>query len=310
MNSKKKYLFSGLAGALVLAGAITVVSCKDGEAVQEETMTAGTISIQVDYSVQPVVEDALAIFQSIYPKAHITQVNRNEADIVQALLNDSAQVAVITRELTDAESAHFAKTGIKARTVPFAKDGLALIAAPTVTDTLINLEDIYKLMRGDEPGAVKQLVFDSNRAGIAQYLIAKAGNANKSLKNVYSLKNTAEVFTFVKNNPGAIGVVGVNWLLQPPAELEQAVKQVKVLAVSKKSKGTSAKDYFKPSQVSISEGNYPLTRTLYLLNYQGKKGLGTGFATYLSAPDGQRLILKSGLLPVTLPYREIEIVNK
>jgi len=309
MNKQRKYFY--IAGVLLFTAAAGVfVSCKDKDGAPEETMTAGTISIQVDYSVQPIVEDALAVFQSIYPKAHITQVNRNEADIVQALLNDSARVAVITRELTAAEESHFKKSGIKARTVPFAKDGLALIASPAVTDTLINLEDVYKVMRGEESTAIKQLVFDSNRAGIAQYLIAKAGNANKTLKNVYSLKNTAEVFTFVKNNPGAIGVVGVNWLLQPPVELEKAVSEVKVLAVSKQAKGATAKDYFKPSQTSIADGNYPLTRTLYILNYQGKKGLGTGFATYLSAPEGQRLILKSGLLPVTLPFREIEIVNK
>lgn len=306
----KKRLFLGSMLAVVATGIVFISCKKDGNAEPEETMLSGNITIQADFSVQPIVEDALAVFQSIYPNAHIAQVNRNEADIVQALINDSAQVAVLTRELTQAEAAHFEKKGIKARNVPFAKDGIALIAASSTTDTLVNLEDIYKVMRGEDASTVKKLVFDSGRSGIAQYLMAKAGNLNKSPKNVYSLKNTAEVFIFVKNNPGAIGVVGVNWLLQPPTEIEQAVKDVKVFAVSKKAKGETAKDYFKPSQTSIAEGNYPLTRTLYVLNYQGKKGLGMGFATYLTAPEGQRLILKSGLLPVTLPSREIEIINK
>lgn len=310
MANKKRNLCIGTLMTIVIGVAVFVSCKKDGNGEAEETMLAGNITIQADFSVQPIVEDALAVFQSIYPDAHITQVNRNEADIVQSLINDSAQVAVLTRELTEAESAHFRNKGIKARNVAFAKDGLALIGAPTATDTLINLEDVYKVMRGEDATTVKKIVFDSSRSGIAQYLMQKAGNLNKSPKNVYSLKNTAEVLIFVKNNPDAIGVVGVNWLLQPPAELEKAAKEVKVLAVSKKAKGATAKDYFKPSQTSIAEGNYPLTRTLYVVNYQGKKGLGMGFATYLTAPEGQRLILKSGLLPVTLPSREIEIINK
>lgn len=307
MKKKKIVLIS----SLTLIAALAIYSCKNtsGEST-EETMTSGNTTIQVDYSIQPVVEDALAVFQGLYPKAHITQVNRNEADIVQALLNDSARIAILTRELTTDEAAHFKKLGIEQHTVAFAKDGLALIASKTLNDTLVNQEDIYELLRGEDASTVKQLVFDNSRSGIAQWLIKRAKSANKTPKNVYSVKNTAEVFNFVKANPGAVGVVGVNWILQPPVEMEALVKDVKVLGVSKKLKGTQPKDYFKPSQSVLAEGNYPLTRTLYVLNYEGKNGLGTGFANYITSEAGQRLILKSGLLPVQRPPREIEIVNK
>lgn len=307
MKIKKIALLS----SVILLTAIAFFSCKKtSDGTGEETMTSGNSTIQVDYSIQPVVEDALAVFQGLYPKAHITQVNRNEADIVQALLNDSARIAILTRELTNDEAAHFKKVGIEAHTVAFAKDGLALIASKTSNDTLINQEDIYKVLRGEDAATLKQLVFDSSRSGIAQLLMKRAKSANKTPKNVYSVKNTAEVFNFVKANPGAVGVVGVNWLLQPPVELEAAVKEVKVLSVSKAQKGTQPKDYFKPSQSALAEGNYPLIRTLYVLNYEGKNGLGTGFANYLTSEAGQRLILKSGLLPEQRPPREIEIVNK
>ena len=67
------------------------------------------------------------------------------------------------------------------------------------------------------------------------------------------------------------------------------------------------KKYYKPSQSDIATGSYPLTRKLYVLNYQGRPGLGMGFANYISAPEGQRIILKSGLLPVEIPPREIEV---
>jgi phosphate transport system substrate-binding protein len=48
-------------------------------------------------------------------------------------------------------------------------------------------------------------------------------------------------------------------------------------------------------------------RKLYVLNYSNKNGLGMGFATYIGAFEGQRIILKSGLLPVEIPSREINV---
>jgi phosphate transport system substrate-binding protein len=51
-----------------------------------------------------------------------------------------------------------------------------------------------------------------------------------------------------------------------------------------------------------------------MLNYQGKAGLGMGFASFIAGEIGQRIILKSGLVPVKIPSRNIivrkEINNK
>lgn len=305
--------FITLSILLSITGVAVFVSCSDKTANTEnadETMTSGSLSLQVDNTAQPIVEDVLAVFQSVYINAKITQVNRNEADIINALLNGGTDVAVLSRTLTEGEEAHFAKAGIKPRVTAFAKDALALVASKSAADTIVNIEDIYKIMKGEEPSVPKQLVFDSATSSTVSFLMKKAGVDKIPLKNVYSLKNTTEVLTFVDKNPNAIGVIGVNWLVQPPQDLLQAIKNVRVLGVNNVKNGVAGKDYYKPSQSNIAAGSYPFSRTLYLLNYQGRNALGMGFANYLSAPDGQRIVLKSGLVPVTIPPREIEIINE
>jgi len=279
------------------------------QSVAEDTMIAGTLNIQVDSTIEPIVEDVLAVFQSVYPRAVVTQVNRNEADIVKALLTDAASVAVLSRKLTEGEEAHFAKVGIKPRVTAFATDALAFVASKAAKDSIISVDDIYKILRGEEPSSAKQLVFDNANSSTVSYLMMKAGVDKIPLKNVYSLKNTAEVLTFVDKNTTAIGVIGVNWLVQTPTELVQSVEKIQVLGVNTVKKGTAGNEYQKPSQSNIAAGSYPFTRTLYLLNYQGKQALGMGFANYLSAPEGQRIVLKSGLVPVNIPPREIEITK-
>lgn len=288
-------------------------ACKNETAskidITDETTIAGNLNLQVDATVQPIVEDVLAVFKSVYPKAQILQVNRSESDIVNAMMRDSSTVVVLARELEANEKAHFDKFNIKPRITHFATDALALITNKSAADTIVNLEDVYKVMRGEESATVKKLVFDNPNSSALQMLMKKAGVTKIPANAVYSLNTTAEVIKFVNENAGSIGVVGVNWLLQPPQELEKDVENVKVLGVDNVKINRGPKKYYKPSQSNIATGVYPLVRKLYLLNYQGRPGLGMGFANYISAPEGQRIILKSGLLPVEIPPREIEVTN-
>jgi len=308
-----KYTYALISAAIIGSGMF--FSCKNEtspqkEEVGEETTIAGNLNLQVDATVQPIVEDVLAVFKSVYPKALILQVNRSESDIVNSMMRDSSAVVVLARELEANEQAHFDKLNIKPRITHFATDALALITGKTATDTVVNLEDVYKVMRGEEAATVKKLVFDNPNSSALQMLMKNAGVTKIPANAVYSLNNTQEVIKFVIQNPGTIGVVGVNWLVQPPQEIEQDIANLTVLGVDNVKIKKGPKKYFKPSQSNIATGSYPLTRKLYLLNYQGRQGLGMGFANYLNAREGQRIILKSGLLPVEIPAREIEVRNE
>ena len=66
-------------------------------------------------------------------------------------------------------------------------------------------------------------------------------------------------------------------------------------------------EYYKPSQTNLAEGFYPLIRKIYMLNYEGGRGLGTGFATFVAGDVGQKIVLKSGLAPVRLELREVKV---
>lgn len=287
-------------------------SCKgdkttsDGKAVNE-TLIAGKTKVLVDNTVQPIVEDVLAVFHSVYSRSHVTQVNMTENEIVNVLLQDSASVVVLPRLLTAQEESHFEKLGIKPEVTPFATDAIAFITNKTAKDTVVNLEDVLKVLKGNTSDKVQKLVFDNGNSSTVQYLLKLAGVKQVPSQNVYSLKTNEEVIKYVHDTPGAMGIVGVNWLVQPPVSLMKYVDNITVLAVDNVKIDKGQKKYYKPTQSNIATGLYPLTRKLYVLNYRGGDGLGTGFAIYISSPEGQRIILKSGLLPVTIPSREIEV---
>lgn len=287
-------------------------SCKgdkttsDGKAINE-TLIAGKTTVLVDNTVQPIVEDVLAVFHSVYDRGHVTQVNMTENEIVNSLLQDSASVVVLPRLLTAQEESHFDKLGIKPVVTHFATDAIAFITNKTAKDTIVNLEEVLKVLKGNTSDKVQKLVFDNGNSSTVQYLLKLAGVKEVPAHNIYSLKTNEEVIKYVHDTPGAIGIVGVNWLVQPPVALMKYVDNITVLAVDNVKIDKAQKKYYKPTQSNIATGLYPLTRKLYVLNYRGSDGLGTGFAIYISSPEGQRIILKSGLLPVTIPSREIEV---
>lgn len=308
-----KYFNAFFIACLFISGA--VISCKkDGISVKKkvvsETLTSGEIRILSDNTVQPIIEDVLAVFHNAYEEASIKQVNMTEHEIVKALLTDSASVAVLPRKLTKEEETHFTDKKITPEVTEFAVDAIALITNEKATDTVINLEEVIKVLQGKPSDKVKRLVFDNPASSTVQQLLKVAGVTSVPSTGVYALKSNEEVIKYVHDNNGAIGIVGVNWLVQPPPALVQYVEEITVLGVDNVKKDKAEKKYYKPTQNNIATGEYPLTRKLYVLNYSGKQGLGMGFATYISAREGQRIILKSGLLPVTIPSREIEVRNE
>jgi phosphate transport system substrate-binding protein len=308
---KSNYLSGTKKITLLLAAFIglvaVVLSCrKENEPIEGESLTYGKATILVDNTIQPIVEDVLAVFHSVYNNAHIHQVNLPENELMRAL-RDTSQIAVMPRRFTAEEEAHFRKRKIEPKVTEFATDAIALITSRTATDTVLELEELYRAMRGNTSSKVTKLVFDNANSSTVKFLMQQAGVKTLPSKNIYALKSNEEVIKFVRANKDAIGIVGVNWMLQPPNELVEDVENVRVLALDNVKNDKAGKKYYKPSQGNIARGLYPLTRKLYVLNYQGKKGLGMGFATYISAPEGQRIILKSGLVPIKIPPREVEV---
>ena len=88
--------------------------------------------------------------------------------------------------------------------------------------------------------------------------------------------------------------------------MKKYVEKVNILRV----KGLTGEASFLPTQNDIAEKKYPLARDLYIINCQGYSGLGMGFASFIGGDIGQRIILKSGLVPVRTPGRKLLIMTK
>ncbi|MDN3676354.1 substrate-binding domain-containing protein [Flavobacterium paronense] len=288
----------------VLLTLLFVFSCQKKNNKVEDTMLQGKATVYVDETILPIIEDEQAVFEAEY-KAKLHLVSKSENEIINDLFNDTARIVILTRTLSSKELKVFQSKKISPKTRPFAIDAITFIRKKATNDTLIALQDIVDFVKGKAVPNIKGLVFDNANSSTARYISEISGVQVNNQKNIFSFKNNEDVLKYVAKNNGMIGVVGINWIFQPPLDLQETLDNINVLGV----KGLNKSEYFFPTQDNIAQGKYPLARRLYIVNCQGYSGLGMGFSSFLTGERGQRIILKSGLVPERIPTRKIRIKN-
>ena len=289
-----------------LLGLSLLCSCKkeNKETATEvkETYAKGSTEMYVETSVYPIVEDLNEVFKSYYGDANIQLKMLAQNEILNAINKDTNRLAVLPKSFTNAELNRF-KGRVVPKITPIAKDAVLFITQKGANDTLIKYTDVLNVVNGKTTTDKVFVVHDANSA-IATTLM-KDANVKELSKNVYYAKTVEEIVSYINTNKKAIGVVGINWMVQPDEKIKTAIKDLRSMLVY----SDSLKKYIAPSQSTIADDSYPLTRIINIFDVQGKTGLGTGFASFAASDRGQRIVLKSGLMPITMPKREINIVE-
>ena len=131
-------------------------------------------------------------------------------------------------------------------------------------------------------------------------------------KNSFEVKTCDAIIDYVAKNQNAIGIIGVNWISDDNDSVSNKfLDKVTVMELnSKTSFNKSADDFYKPYQAYIATKAYPLKREMYAITREPRAGLATGFASFLASEKGQRIFLRSGLVPATMPVRLVEVTNR
>lgn len=293
---KRNILFS-------IVSLLLVFACNKSSKEVDETITTGKLDVWVDETLMPIMQEQKAVFESQYSYAKVNLIGKSENEISKAIIEGKANYFVLSRKLNDNEIKFFKSKTILGKVTPIATDGIAVIVNKESNKTSTSLNELASVLNGSSSN--NQLVFDNANSSTLRFLMEKTNVKSLPKTNVAALNNNLEVIKFVSQNANAIGFVGVNWITDVDAETETLLKNVKVLSLE-----IAKNKLVKPSQSSLALNEYPLSRKIYLLNYQGKTGLGMGFASFVAGNVGQRIILKSGLLPEIIPTRELKIRKK
>ena len=298
-------------------GMLILSACTGGKnSVLDETPTRGNIKISVDESFQPILDTEVFTFTHLYTSAKVKAFYKPEYDVISDFMNDSVRVIVTSKKLTDSQIQYLRDTLVIARTTTYAYDALALVTNKENKDTLIKygvIKDIFtgKINKWSDIDGKSRLggirvIFDNNRSGNIRYFKELFEIKDSLSGNFYAVNNNAEVIQFVARNPDALGIISVNWISDKDDSLSMSfIKKVNVVAISQQYSNDG--NYYRPYQGSIYDKSYPFVREIYFISRETFAGLGSGFINWACAEQGQRIVLKSGLVPATMPIRLVQI---
>lgn len=316
MKTVKQLQLAGLLLMLVLLSACRSKS-KDS---QTDTYTSGVIAIAADESFRPIVQEEIDVFEGLTPLAGIVPRYVTEVEAVNLLLKDSLRLAITSRRLTPEEMASFNSRKFFPQEIKIATDGLALITNRSNPDSLITVDEFRSILTGETKqwkelypssrlGDIR-LVFDNKNSSTVRFAADSICRGTPLSSDLKALKTNREVIDYVARTPEAIGIIGVNWLSDRNDSTGLTFsREVQVMSVSAAAKATP-QNSFKPYQAYLYYGDYPLTRSIYALLNDPRSALPWGFASFLASDRGQRIILKSGLVPATQPVRVVDVKDE
>jgi phosphate transport system substrate-binding protein len=289
--------FSGLSVLLILPLLAFIFSgCGDDPKAPTDTLGSGAISISVDETYRPVIEQQLKVFDSSYPDAHITAAYKPESQCFADLIDGKARLILVTRTLRPDEEKAYEARKIVPTAVPIARDAVAVIVHPESPDSILSLPQIRGILTGQYKKKYT-VVFDNGGSSTLRFVTDSIMGGQSLGSNVFAARGNDSVVDYVSKNPDAIGFVGLSHVSDPrDTKTGSFLTRVRVAAIQNDSTG----EFVKPYQAYIALRTYPLTRHLYYISRETYPGLGTGFANFLVSTRGQLIFQQALLFPLRM----------
>ncbi|MEN9918938.1 MAG: hypothetical protein RL662_1374 [Bacteroidota bacterium] len=297
--------------------AIFSISCNRNKITRTDTTTSGYAEIAVDDCYARIIDEEINVFEALNKEASIVPHYSGEVDVINKLLKDSIRLVIAARDLTDAEKQGLKAKLLQPRSQKIAIDGVALIINKENNDSLISVSTIKKIMTGGITSWKEinpqskydkiSVVFDNPNSSTVRFIKDSINRGLPLAQTLNALDNNKEVLDYVSRTPNAIGLIGVNWISNPNDTTNLSfIDKVRTMSVSK-SEIPTIRNSFQPFAAYLAMGEYPLRRDVYIILSDLRGTLPAGFVNFVVGDRGQRIILKSGLVPATRPMRLISV---
>ncbi|MEM6263619.1 MAG: PstS family phosphate ABC transporter substrate-binding protein [Bacteroidota bacterium] len=224
---------------------------------------------------------------------------------IAALINGKTDIANSSREIGREELDMAKERGIDPKAIIFAQDGLALVVHPSLPIDSLSLDQLAAIFSGEVThwselgGPNKEISVYGRQSNSGTYLYFR----DEIVKGEYgsgtkAMNGTAQIVEAIKQDPAAIGYVGIGYIADKNGVLSPGLKALSIcpndtsVAVSPLKKS------------AIQDGSYPITRPLY--QYTNGKPTGTllAFILYELGEEGQRIVAENGYYEINEAHKQ------
>lgn len=285
----------------VLYLSILLVACGSQQQVEDtrDTPNKGTIYISVEESFRPVIEEQIKVYEASFPGTHIVAAYKPEVDCMRDLQKDSTRMVIVARGLNQQEADYYQQQlSFKPLYGILAYDAVAVIVNKAAKDSVFTMQAIKDILSGKQD---KTAVMDGkNATGTVRFLKDSVLRGANFGKNVVAAANSQEVVDIVSKRADVIGFVGLGWIGDKYDSKQEAYRKLIRLALVECVLCPEKEVFAKPSQSTITYGQYPLARPLCYILKENATGLGTGFMNFMGLERGQLIFRRAFLAPAKM----------
>jgi phosphate transport system substrate-binding protein len=235
-------------------------------------------------TVLPIAQAAAEAFMNKFPEVNISIRGGGSGVGIAALISGSADIASTSRPMKAKEVTQAKSKGVNPVAYFVANDGIAIIvnnSNPIKGITIKQLKSIYtgKLTNWNQLGGKNLPIVVISRdvaSGTFEVFNEKALQSAKVIDSAQMLASNNAIASAVGDAPGAIGYVGLGYITE----------KVHALNI----------DNVSPSEESVKDKSYKLSRKLYMYTNGKAKGNAANFISYIQSAEGQKLVKENGFI--------------
>ncbi len=244
----------------------------------------GELSLTGSTTVLPIAQNAAEAYMEDHPNVNISVHGGGSGVGIAAIIDGTTDIANASRSIKEKEIETCTSRGINPVGTVVARDGIAIIVHPGNPVTEITIDQLKSIYIGnisnwkDLGGEDKKIVVASRdvASGTFELFKKKVLGGEKTREDAIMLASNKAIATTIKDTPGAIGYVGIGYLSE----------NVKALLVN----GVM------PTKETVLNGDYGISRPLYMYTDGEPEGLAKQFIDFLLSPEGQKIVEDVGFV--------------
>lgn len=261
------------------------------------TTGRGTTTLTIDGSntMVQLVDSWAAAYMKEHPDTKITVNGQGSGTGIAALIQGTIDICSASRAMKSEEIAQAQTKNFAPKEYTVARDGIAVIVNPANHLREITVEQLKKIFTGTSTdwkqiggmtGKIEVLSRESN-SGTSQFFQEHIMSKEDYVPSAKMMSSTQSIVQTVTDDKSAIGYVGLGYA-------DAAAGKVTVLTVKK----TASSPAIAPSEATVIDGSYPISRPLFLYTPGEATGEAKAFIDFCASPAGQAIVEKTGYVRV------------
>ena len=278
------------------------------------TLTKGALRIDCDEAIYPALRLVAEEFHSQYPDARVDVRSVEAREATANFVNDSVHVIAIARSLNAEERNTLAAAKTWFEEYHVAQSAIAILAHKDNPVKELRVGQLDSILSGSvtawpgwKSGGNVDIVVGDVNSSTNEVLRALVLHGKKFALSASVIAGSGYLMEHVRLTRNAIGVANVAWL-------KGADQDFRVIALSRPGVAADSSQpvgkAYTPVQGYVYKGYYPLSTPVIIYSREVNRDVALGFISFANGVSGQKVFLNSGLVPVTMPVRLIQLTSE